>query len=163
MPRYYFDVEDGHRSVDPSGSVFKNDRDAIERAEVIAIGVSLDKPEIDPTRHIAVLNEAKVEIFKVPVYSKPAANRLQHQPGSERRQNAAAAGIDPAFIGAECPVEQAPLQPGGPRDAGEHTCVKLFPYPRRRRDPIAWGNFDRVGSCLLQPRCHQSRSDGDMG
>jgi hypothetical protein len=73
MPRYYFDVKDGHRFVDPAGLDFKNDRDAIERAKVIAIGVSIDKPEVDPARHISVLNEARVEIFKVPVYSKPTA------------------------------------------------------------------------------------------
>jgi hypothetical protein len=73
MPRYYFDIRDGHRFVDPSGLAFKSDHDAIDRAKVIAIGVSIDNPEIDPTRHISVLNEAWVEIFKVPVYSKPAA------------------------------------------------------------------------------------------
>jgi hypothetical protein len=73
MPRYYFDIKGGHTSVDPSGSTFKNDHDAFERARVIAIGVSIDKPEVDPTRYISVLNEARAEIFKVPVYSKPAA------------------------------------------------------------------------------------------
>jgi hypothetical protein len=71
MPRYYFDVQDGHRFVDPTGLAFRNDRDAIERSKVIAIGVSIDKPEVDPTRHISVLNEARIEIFKAPVYSKP--------------------------------------------------------------------------------------------
>ncbi len=70
MPRYYFDIKDGHRLVDPSGLEFKNDDAAIAKAEVIAIGVSLDKPAVDPERHIAVLNESRVEIFKVPVYSK---------------------------------------------------------------------------------------------
>jgi hypothetical protein len=59
MPRYYFNIKDGHRFVDPSGLAFKNDHDAIERAKVIAIGVSIDKPETDPTRHISVLNEAR--------------------------------------------------------------------------------------------------------
>jgi hypothetical protein len=72
MPRYYFDIKDGHRSVDPTGLAFKNDLAAIERAKVIAIGVSIDKPKIDPARHISVLNEERVEIFKAPVYSKPA-------------------------------------------------------------------------------------------
>ena len=71
MPRYYFDIQDGHRFVDPTGLAFRNDHDAIERAKVIAIGVSIDKPEVDPTRHISVLNEARIEIFKAPVYSKP--------------------------------------------------------------------------------------------
>ena len=31
MPHYYFDIEDGHRLVDPSGLNFKNDDDAIAK------------------------------------------------------------------------------------------------------------------------------------
>jgi hypothetical protein len=31
MPHYYFDIKDGHRLVDPSGSEFKNDDAAIAR------------------------------------------------------------------------------------------------------------------------------------
>jgi hypothetical protein len=72
MPHYYFDIKDGHRLVDSSGLNFKNDGDALAKAEVIAIGVSLDKPGVDPERHIAVLNDSREEIFKVPVYSKPS-------------------------------------------------------------------------------------------
>ena len=72
MPHYYFDIKDGHRLVDPSGLDFKNDDAAIAKAKVIAIGVSLDKPAVDPERHISVLNESREEIFKVPVYSKPS-------------------------------------------------------------------------------------------
>jgi hypothetical protein len=72
MPHYYFDIKDGHRLVDPSGLNFKNDDDAVAKAEVIAIGVSLDKPAVDPERHIAVLNDLREEIFRVPVYSKPS-------------------------------------------------------------------------------------------
>jgi hypothetical protein len=73
MPRYFFDIKDGHRLVeDPSGSDWKNDAAAIEKARVLAIGVSLDKPAVDPTRRISVLNADRVEISTVPVYSKPA-------------------------------------------------------------------------------------------
>jgi Domain of unknown function (DUF6894) len=54
MPQYYFDIKDGHRFVDPAGLDFENDHDAIERAKVIAIGVSIDTPDVDPTRHISV-------------------------------------------------------------------------------------------------------------
>jgi len=72
MPHYYFDIKDGHRLVDPSGLILKDDDDAIAKAEVIAIGVSLDKPAVDPERHIAVLNSSRQEIFRVPVYSKPS-------------------------------------------------------------------------------------------
>jgi hypothetical protein len=72
MPHYYFDIKDGHRLVDPSGLDFKNDEAAIAKAKVIAIGVSLDKPAVDPERRIAVLNESREEFFSVPVYSKPS-------------------------------------------------------------------------------------------
>jgi hypothetical protein len=72
MPHYFFDIKDGHRLVDPSGSDCKNDAAAIEKAKIIAIGVSLDKPAVDPTRRISVLTADRVEISTVPVYSKPA-------------------------------------------------------------------------------------------
>jgi len=72
MPHYYFDIKDGHRRVDPSGLDCEDDDDAMEKARVIAIGVSLDKPAVDPERHIAVINDAGQEISKVAVYSKPS-------------------------------------------------------------------------------------------
>jgi hypothetical protein len=72
MPHYYFDIKDGHRLVDPSGSNFKGDDDALTKAEAIAIEVSLDKPAVDPERHIAVLNDSREQIFTVPVYSTPS-------------------------------------------------------------------------------------------
>jgi hypothetical protein len=72
MPHYYFDIKDGHTPVDPAGLNFKTDDDAIARAQAIAIVVSIDKPEVDPKRHIAVLNGSRKEIFRVPVYSKPS-------------------------------------------------------------------------------------------
>jgi hypothetical protein len=71
MPHYYFDIKDGHTLVDSSGLNFKTDDDAIVRAQAIAIMVSIDKPEADPKRHIAVLNGSREEIFRVPVYSTP--------------------------------------------------------------------------------------------
>ena len=77
MPHYYFDIKDGHRLVDPSGLDFKNDDAAIAKAKVIAIGVSLDKPSVDPKRHIAVLNGSREQIFSVPVYSKPSMSTTE--------------------------------------------------------------------------------------
>jgi hypothetical protein len=74
MPHYYFDIKDGHSLVDPSGLNFKDDDDAIAKAEVIAIGISLDKPAVDQVRHIAILNDSREEIFRVRVYSKPSMN-----------------------------------------------------------------------------------------
>ncbi len=72
MPRYFFDIKDGHRLVDPSGTDCENDSAAIDRARILAIGVSLDKPAVDPKRRISVLNAERAEISSVPVYSKPA-------------------------------------------------------------------------------------------
>jgi hypothetical protein len=54
MPLYFFDVKDGHRLFDPTGFVCEDDTDAIIRATVLAIGVSLDKPEDDLERRIAI-------------------------------------------------------------------------------------------------------------
>ena len=71
MPHYFFDIKDGHRLVDPYGSNCKSDAAAFEKAKVLAIGVSLDKPAVDPTRRISVLNADRIEISTVPVYSKP--------------------------------------------------------------------------------------------
>jgi hypothetical protein len=71
MPHYFFDIKDGHSLVDPSGSDCEDDIAAMEKARVLAIGVSLDKPAVDPTRRISVLNADRNEISTVPVYSKP--------------------------------------------------------------------------------------------
>jgi hypothetical protein len=38
MPRYFFDVADGHRLFDKSGFVCDDDTDAIVKAAVLAIG-----------------------------------------------------------------------------------------------------------------------------
>lgn len=71
MPHYFFDIQDGHRLVDRVGSDCKNDAAAFEKARVLAVGVSLDKPAVNPTRCISVLNADRAEISSVPVYSKP--------------------------------------------------------------------------------------------
>jgi len=70
MPHYFFDIKNGHRLIDPAGMNFENDKAAIARAEVFAIQVSLDTPSVDPERYIAVLDGARDEISRVPVYSK---------------------------------------------------------------------------------------------
>jgi len=72
MPRYFFDVEDGHRLFDSSGFVCDDDIAAITRAATLAIGVSLDKPEDDPERRIAIISDDGREIGTVPVFSRPS-------------------------------------------------------------------------------------------
>ncbi len=72
MPRYFFDVKNGHRLFDASGFVCDDDTDAIIRATVLAVGVSLDQPLDGPERRIAIINDAGREIGAVPVCSKPS-------------------------------------------------------------------------------------------
>ena len=72
MPRYFFDVKDGHRLFDASGFDCDDDADAIIKGAVLAIGVSLDKPEDDHERRVAIINDEGREIGTLPVYSKPS-------------------------------------------------------------------------------------------
>jgi hypothetical protein len=72
MPRYFFDVENCHRLFDAAGFVCDDDTDAIIKAAVLAIGVSLDTPEDDPERRIAIINDEGREVDTVPVYSQPS-------------------------------------------------------------------------------------------
>jgi hypothetical protein len=72
MPRYFFDVTNGHRLLDKSGFVCVDDTDAITQATVLAIGVSLYRPGDDPARRIAVINDVGREIGTVPVNLKPS-------------------------------------------------------------------------------------------
>jgi hypothetical protein len=44
MPRYFFDIKDGHRLVDPAGRECKNDTAAKEMGKALAIVVSVDGP-----------------------------------------------------------------------------------------------------------------------
>jgi uncharacterized protein DUF6894 len=77
MPRYFFDIKDGHSLIDPSGFDCKNDTAAIDRARTLAIGVSLDRPEVDPARHIAIRNNAGQEISTVPASVRAVASRAE--------------------------------------------------------------------------------------
>ena len=72
MPRYFFDVTNGHRLSDASGVVCEDDTDAIHQATVLAIGVSLYTIGGGPERRIAIINEDGREIGNVPVYFKPS-------------------------------------------------------------------------------------------
>ena len=50
MPRYYFDVKNGHRLIDPSGLDCKDDEDASSKADVIAKQIANDAPGSTPPR-----------------------------------------------------------------------------------------------------------------
>jgi hypothetical protein len=72
MPRYFFDLKGDHGLIDPCGLVCASDADALDRAKTLAIGISLDKPLVDPGRRVSLRNDAGEEISSVPVYSTPS-------------------------------------------------------------------------------------------
>ncbi len=70
MPRYYFDVKNGHRLIDPSGLDCRNDRDATAQAAIIAKQIAADVPASAGVRHVAIMDSERKEVGKVPVNSK---------------------------------------------------------------------------------------------
>jgi hypothetical protein len=58
MPRYFFDLKNGHRLIDPSGLDCRDDREATATAIIIAQQIALDAPGA-ASRHIAVLNSER--------------------------------------------------------------------------------------------------------
>ena len=89
MPRYFFDVKDGHRLFDSSGFVCEDDTDAIIRATVLAIGVSLDTPEDDPERRIAIIHDAGMRLATCPyipgLHTKIRPAPLRRRPNLDGR------------------------------------------------------------------------------
>jgi hypothetical protein len=74
MSRYFFDVKNGHRLVDPLGLDCRNDQEAIRNATVIARQIAKDAPPSGP-RHVSVLNSDREEVSKVPIHTKSKEDR----------------------------------------------------------------------------------------
>jgi hypothetical protein len=66
MSRYYFDIKNGHRLIDPAGLDCRDDDDAMRSAKLIARRVSEDAHPAAP-RHISVLNADRREIGRIRV------------------------------------------------------------------------------------------------
>jgi hypothetical protein len=82
MPRYFFDFPYGDDFIDPSGFDRENEAAAIEKA-ARAIGILLDKLEVDPTRRIAVRHNMGKQASTVPVYSTPSEEHPAEASGAE--------------------------------------------------------------------------------
>jgi hypothetical protein len=68
MSRYFFDVKNGHRLVDPAGLDCRRDDDeAISSARTIARQIALEAPS-DSDRKVAVLDDEGREIGIVPIH-----------------------------------------------------------------------------------------------
>jgi hypothetical protein len=67
MPRYFFDIKNGHRLIDPSGLDCRDDQQARDQAIIIAGQIAADAPATSAARHVAILDSEREEIGKVPV------------------------------------------------------------------------------------------------
>lgn len=61
MPRYYFDLKNGHRLIDPSGLDCANAKEATKQAKVIAAQIAQDVPS-SADRRLAVMDEKRREV-----------------------------------------------------------------------------------------------------
>ena len=73
MARYFFDVKNGHRLIDPSGIDCCDDHEAIKAGVLITQQIPADAPTSQP-RHVAVLNDERQEVGQVPVSSEEDRN-----------------------------------------------------------------------------------------
>jgi hypothetical protein len=74
VPRYFFDVKNGHRLIDPSGIDCRTDQEAIKAGVMIAQQIAADAPPNQP-RHVAVLNDEREEVGQVPINSDGKQDR----------------------------------------------------------------------------------------
>jgi hypothetical protein len=66
MPRYYFDVKNGHRLIDPAGVECATDEEATKQAKLIAATIAGDSPA-SIKRRVAVLDDQRREITAIKV------------------------------------------------------------------------------------------------
>ena len=66
MPRYYFEVKNGHRLVDPTGIDCASDEDR-QQAQVIASQIAQDVPASTIKRRVTVVDEEGREVTAIPV------------------------------------------------------------------------------------------------
>jgi hypothetical protein len=67
--RYFFDVKNGHRLIDPSGLDCRDDREAINAGEVIAKQIAEDAPPTQ-VRHVEVLDADRQIVGQVSIKMK---------------------------------------------------------------------------------------------
>src|SRR4051794_28571583 len=83
MSKYYFDVRNGHRLVDPSGLDCESEKDAMTKAKVIAEHIAGDVPHPSTPRKIAVMNSDRQEVDHVNIHDDTDA-----EPGDKKKKAA---------------------------------------------------------------------------
>jgi hypothetical protein len=76
MPRYYFDIRNGHRLIDPAGLDCHDDQEAIRAGRLTAKQIAND---VQPTqsRHIEVLDGDRLSIAKIAITIDEDSHRGQ--------------------------------------------------------------------------------------
>jgi hypothetical protein len=69
MPKYYFDIKNGHRLIDSAGFDCKDDGDAVAKGSIIAKQVATDGPK-PSTRKVAVLDSNRHEVGQADIKEK---------------------------------------------------------------------------------------------
>jgi hypothetical protein len=69
MPRYYFDIKNGHRLIDNSGLDCRDEAQALVHADFIARQIATDSPK-SVGRQLLVLDDERCEVAKVQVKSQ---------------------------------------------------------------------------------------------
>jgi hypothetical protein len=77
MPRYFFDIKNGHRLIDPAGLDCRDDQEARDQAIFIAGQIAADAPETSGGRTVAILDSDRREIDKVPVKQRTLESAVQ--------------------------------------------------------------------------------------
>jgi hypothetical protein len=84
MPRYFFDIKNGHRLIDPAGLDCRDDREANAQASSLGQAIAAEVPNVAGVRRIAVLNSQREEISMVPIEEKE--NQHGGEQAGRRRQ-----------------------------------------------------------------------------
>jgi hypothetical protein len=87
VPRYYFEIKNGHRLIDPAGLDCKSDSEAMRSAVLIAKQVAKDAPPDQP-RHISVLNGDREEVGKSRSQARKNTVAVNKQIGDNARKGA---------------------------------------------------------------------------
>jgi uncharacterized protein DUF6894 len=66
MPRFYFDLSNGHRVQDHAGLDCDNETDAKHKADSIAGDIARDAETV-PKKHLTVVDEDGRDIYRAPI------------------------------------------------------------------------------------------------
>jgi hypothetical protein len=70
MPRFYFDLSNGHRIKDHAGLDCTNENDARGMADAIAADIA-DATDVIPKKHLTVVDEDGRDVYEAAIRKRP--------------------------------------------------------------------------------------------